>query len=113
MYVYCYFQNQFCVFQATAHGYLHSDVSIEYTTAPVSLTESVFRMYFFHHLNNDSKSRQNIIGNVASSYQVNLAIEIPNITKKYINLHIFYLLTLGICNALLNIRHVVGKFLIG
>ena len=32
---------------------------------------------------------KNIIGNVASSYQVNLAIEIPNITKNYINMHVF------------------------
>ena len=39
-------------------GCLHSDVSIEYeVTAPVSLTESVF-MLTFHHLKNDSKSRQ-------------------------------------------------------
>ena len=36
-----------------------------------------------------TKSCQNIIGNVASSYQVNLAIEIPNITENYINSHIF------------------------
>ena len=28
---------------------------------------------------------KNIIGNVALSYQVNLAIEIPNLTKNYIN----------------------------
>ena len=28
---------------------------------------------------------KNIIGNVASSYQVNLAIENPNLTKNYIN----------------------------
>ena len=52
-------------------------------------------------------TQKNIIGNVASSYQVNLAKEIPNITKIYINSHVF---TLGICNAYLNIRHVVGKF---
>ena len=32
---------------------------------------------------------KNIIGKVASSYQVNLAIEIPNITKNYINSLIF------------------------
>ena len=32
---------------------------------------------------------KNIIGNVASSYQVNLAIEIPNITENYINSHVF------------------------
>ena len=29
------------------------------------------------------------IGNVASSYQVNIAIEIPNITENYINSHVF------------------------
>ena len=29
------------------------------------------------------------IGNVASSYQVNLAIEIPNITENYIKSHVF------------------------
>ena len=32
---------------------------------------------------------KNIIGNVASSYQVNLAIETPNITENYINSHVF------------------------
>ena len=32
---------------------------------------------------------KNIIGNVASSYQVNLAIESPNITENYINSHVF------------------------
>ena len=32
---------------------------------------------------------KNIIGTVASSYQVNQAIEIPNITENYINSHIF------------------------
>ena len=32
---------------------------------------------------------KSIIGNVASSYQVNLVIEIPNITENYINSHIF------------------------
>ena len=52
---------------------------------------------------------KNIIGNVASSYQVNLSIEIPNITEHYINWYVFTLI-LGICNAYLNIRHVVGKF---
>ena len=31
---------------------------------------------------------KNIIGNVASSYQVNLAIEVPNIAENYRNLHI-------------------------
>ena len=35
------------------------------------------------------KYRQIIIGNVASSYQVNLAIEIPNLTENYINSHVF------------------------
>ena len=32
---------------------------------------------------------KNIIGNVALSYQVNLTIEIPNITENYINSHVF------------------------
>ena len=32
---------------------------------------------------------KNIIGNVASSYQVNLPIEIPNIADNYINSHVF------------------------
>ena len=32
---------------------------------------------------------KNIIANVAPSYQVNLTIEIPNITKNYINSHVF------------------------
>ena len=53
---------------------------------------------------------QNIIGNVASSYQVNLAIEIPNINENYINLRVFTCRHWVICNAYFNIRHVVGKF---
>ena len=32
---------------------------------------------------------KNIISNVASSYQVNLAIEIPNITENYMSLYVF------------------------
>ena len=52
-----------------------------------------------------------IIGNVASSYQVNLSTEIPNITENYINSHAFT------CHhwvsSMLNIRHDVGMFLIG
>ena len=47
---------------------------------------------------------KNIVGNVASSYQVNLAIEIPNINENYLS-------RLGICNAYLDIRHVVGSIL--
>ena len=61
-------------------------------------------------MKNDSKYCQNIIGNVAPSYQVNLAIGIPNIIENHINSHVFTLSTLGICNAYLNMRHVVGKF---
>ena len=53
---------------------------------------------------------KNIIGNVASSYQVNLAIEIPNITENYHKFAHFHLLTLGNCNAYVNIHHIVGKF---
>ena len=34
------------------------------------------------------KISSKIIGNVASSYQVNLAIEIPNIAENYINSHV-------------------------
>ena len=49
---------------------------------------------------------KNIIGNLALSYQVNLAIEIPNITENYINQH-FLLVDIGY----LQIRHIVGKFL--
>ena len=52
---------------------------------------------------------KNIMGNVALSYQVNLAIENPNMTKLHKLAH-FHLSTLGICNAYLNIRNVVGKF---
>ena len=42
LYVYCYLENQFYGFQTVARGCLHSDVSIEYVTASVSLTMSVF-----------------------------------------------------------------------
>ena len=52
---------------------------------------------------------KNIIGNVALSHQVNLAIEIPNNRKLHKLAH-FHLSTLGICNAYLNIGHVVRMF---
>ena len=51
-----------------------------------------------------------IISDVASSYQVNLVIEVPNITENEIKFARFHLSTLGIFNAHLNIRRVVGKF---
>ena len=51
---------------------------------------------------------RNIIDSVVSSYQVNLAIEIHNLTENYIAC--FYLSSLGICNAYLNIDHIVGMF---
>ena len=82
LYVFCYLENQILCFSNCTRVCLKADdVSIYYVTAPVLLTESVF-MLTFHHL-------KNIIGNVASSYQVNLAIEIPNVTENYINSHIF------------------------
>ena len=43
---------------------------------------------------------KNIIGNVASSYQVNLAIEIPNITENYINSNVFSLVGIGYLQCL-------------
>ena len=52
-----------------------------------------------------------IIDNVALSFQVNHAIEIPNITGNYINSHFFTCQTkLGIYYAYLNIGCVVGMF---
>ena len=53
---------------------------------------------------------KNIIGNVASSYQVNLAIGIPNITENYINSHVFTCRHWVSAIPYLNMRHVVGKF---
>ena len=53
---------------------------------------------------------KNINGNVASSFQVNLAIEIPYITENYINSHVFTCRHWVSANAYLNICHVVGKF---
>ena len=53
---------------------------------------------------------------MASSYQDKLVIEIPNIRqsvkckRKLHKLARFHLSTLGICNAYLNIGHVVGMF---
>ena len=106
-------------FSNSTLGCLQADASIEYVTAPVSLTESGF-MWTCHHLKNSSKSRQNIIGNVALSYQVNLAVENPYIFarllssqssgRKSLYIRTFHLPTLGICNAYLIIRHVVGRF---
>ena len=52
---------------------------------------------------------KNIIGIVASSYQVNLAIEIPNITRKLHKFARFHFSTLDVCNACLDIGHFVGK----
>ena len=52
----------------------------------------------------------NIIGNVASSYQVNLAKEIPNIIENYINSHVFTCRHWVGANVYLNICSVVGKF---
>ena len=44
---------------------------------------------------------KNIIGNVASSYQVNLVIEIPNITENYINkIRTFSLVDIGYLQCL-------------
>ena len=42
LYVYCYLENQFYVFRNSTRGCLQADVSIEYVTALVLLTESVF-----------------------------------------------------------------------
>ena len=42
LYVYCYLENQFYVFQTAPVVVYPSDVSIEYVIALVSLTESVF-----------------------------------------------------------------------
>ena len=42
LYVYCYLENQFDVFQTVPVVVYLSDVSTEYVIAPVSLTESVF-----------------------------------------------------------------------
>ena len=41
LYVYCYLENQFYVFQTAPVVVYPSDISIEYVIAPVSLTESV------------------------------------------------------------------------
>ena len=54
---------------------------------------------------------KNITGNVASSYQVNLAIENPNMTENYINSYIFTCRQLvRYLQCLFKKRHVVGKF---
>ena len=52
---------------------------------------------------------KNIIGNVASSYQVNIAIEILSITENYINSHVFTCRH-WVSAMLILIGHVVGKF---
>ena len=52
---------------------------------------------------------KNIIGNVALSYQVNLAIENANMTENYINSHIFTCRH-QVSAMLIFISHVVGKF---
>ena len=53
---------------------------------------------------------KDIIGNVALSYQVNLAIKNPKYNRKLHKFARFHLSTLGICNAYLTISHVVWKF---
>ena len=109
LYFYCFPRKPILCFSNSTCGCLHSDVSIEYVTAPVSLTESVFSKHFtiWRMTQNHVK---NIIGNVASSYQVNLAIKIPDINQKLHKFAQCHLSTSGICNAYLNIRHMVGKF---
>ena len=42
LYVHCYLENQFYVFQTAVRGCIHSDVSIEYVTAPAYLNISSF-----------------------------------------------------------------------
>ena len=52
---------------------------------------------------------KNIIGNVGSSYQVNVAIEIPNITEHILT---FSLVDIGYLQCLfkyIGLRHVVGQ----
>ena len=81
LYVYCYLEKQFYVFSNSTRCCLQADVRIEYVTSPVLLTESVFMYETFHYLKNYSKLVKNIIGNVVSIYQGNLAIEVPNVTE--------------------------------
>ena len=56
---------------------------------------------------------KDIIGNVASSYQVNLAIKIPNIIENYINLHVFscrhWVSAILICVTLLGRFFLIGQ----
>ena len=63
-----YFKQQPCFFYLLNSFLLNA-------TVQVSLSESVF-MSIFHRLKNDSKSHQNVIGNVASIYLVTLAVDI-------------------------------------
>ena len=76
-----YLENQFYEFSNSTRTCLHSEVSIEYVTALVSLSRCSCKHFTI--------LGKNITGSVASSYQVNLEIEIPNITENYINSHIF------------------------
>ena len=55
LYVFCYLESQFLCISNSTSGCLLFDLSIEYVTAPVLLTESVL-MLTFHHLKIDSKS---------------------------------------------------------
>ena len=76
-----------CISNST-RGCLLSDVSIEYVIVPVSLTElCLFKHFTIGRLTKNLV--RNIIDNVASSYQVNLAKENPNITENYINSLVF------------------------
>ena len=68
---------------------LQSEVSIKNITGPVTLDWVGVHVNISPFEEWLKISPKNIIGSVASSYQANLVIEIPNINEIYINSHVF------------------------
>ena len=88
LYVFCYLENQFYVVQ-TAPKFVYTLRSLLSTSQHRFhwLSQCLCKHFTIWRMTRNLF--QNIIGNVASSYQVNLAIEIPNVTENDINLHFF------------------------
>ena len=88
MYVYCYLENQFMFFkQQPVVAYILTSVLSTLQHRCHWLSRCWCKHFIIWRMTQNLI--KNIISIVASSYQVNLAIEIPNITENYINSHVF------------------------
>ena len=85
LYVYCYLENPFYVF-FKQHPWLFTGWWSQYL-ARHSTGRCLCKHFTIWRMTQNIVI--NIIGKVASSYLVNLAIEIPNTIENYINSHVF------------------------